>query len=199
MKKINFQDLPTAISADCPSKKNLFYSVEEQDKMKSQALSIQSKLKQEFKVWLHSKYSPTDVVLIMSNLEKLVLQKVKQEQKKVANLKIRQAKKYFLEQLIVQEIDKYVLGQKSSLLPVISPPQDVQNKVHFRSISNENTYIPFTDHDTYSTLKQKYAQLKGIPKASIKFLINGKIPKDDQIYKTPEGPHKFIVVLVSKK
>jgi hypothetical protein len=132
MKKINFQDLPTVISADCPSKKNLFYSAEEENKMKSQASSIQSKLKQEFKAWLHSKYYPTDVVFIMSNLEKLVLQKVKQEQKKVANLKIRQAKKYFLEQLIVQEIDKYVLGQKSSLLPVISPPQDKQNKVHLK-------------------------------------------------------------------
>jgi len=160
-----------------------FYSPYQQERMKIQSRTLDTSIKQMFRRELAAKYSTDMVRSIMSNLEQQVEEKVDQQKKRVENLKVAQAKKYFLEEIILKELEKLALGQQTSFLPkpkTPKPPQIQPNYVTIKSIRGENTYIPLQQGVTNGVIKDVYGGMIGVDRARLKFIKNGKVLKDEE-------------------
>lgn len=173
-----------------------FYTIQQQKRMKQQALFAEGIIKDSFKQILLSVYSTQQVAQIMKNLNQKVNKLALQQEQKVGTLKLYQAKKYFLEQVVDQEIDRLSFGQNTSLLLAKQQRRGSQKQalssIDIKNIRNQATAVPFQSTDTYGAVKSKYGGLLGIDPARIRFICNGKVYKDTDVV----NPSLNIIALV---
>lgn len=173
-----------------------YYTIPQENRMKQQARLAQTIIKDSFKQILLLEYSPEQISQIMKNLDQKVEKLVLQQQQKVGTLKRHQARKYFLEVVVDQEIDRLSFGQNTSLLPNKprrgSQQQQTATLINIKNIRNQATPVPFESTDTYGQIKVKYGGIHGIDPSRIKLICNGKIYKDTEVV----NPSLNIIALV---
>jgi hypothetical protein len=172
-----------------------FYTIQQENRMKQQARSAEIIIKNSFRQIISSEYSTQEVAQIMKNLDQKVEKLALQQQDKVGKLRLYQAKKYFLEMVVDQEIDRLSFGQNTTLLPLKTrrgSQQQALTSINIRNIRNQATSVPFQSTETYGQIKVKYGAMKGIDPSTIKFICNGKIYKDTDVV----NPSLNIIALV---
>jgi hypothetical protein len=157
--------------------KSNFYSKSNIKKMRGQSRTAVPTMKQFFKSHLATRYTKSVVRQIMSVLNAKVEQKVKTKRDEVANLNLQQARKYFLEEIIMEEMQNMALGKPLTLLPKVS--QIYPNHVTIKNLRNENTFIPIEEGVTNGMIRLIYASLIGVDDPSkIIFLKDGNLIED---------------------
>ena len=173
-KKTNTRLKRHGMSAD---DKSNFYSKSNIKKMRGQSRTAVPTMKQFFKSHLATRYKKSVVREIMSVLNAKVEQKVKTKRDEVANLNLQQARKYFLEEIIMEEMQNMALGKPLTLLPKVS--QIYPNHVTIKNPRNENTFIPIEEGVTNGMIRLIYASLIGVDDPSkIIFLKDGNLIQD---------------------
>jgi hypothetical protein len=122
-KHVSFGDIPpdqpkTKIKKSKSSTvdKTLFYSSSDKKRMKNQSHNFKGNIKEKFEDLIETIYSKKEVKRIMKNLDKKVEWLVKAQEKKIDHLKTRQATKYFLEIIIMEETELLNQGYQTNLL-----------------------------------------------------------------------------------
>jgi hypothetical protein len=172
-----------------------FYTVQQENRMKLQARWAEKIIKDGFEQIISSTYSTQQVAQIMKNLDQKAEKLALQQQQKVGTLKRYQAKKYFLEMVVDQEVDRLSYGQNTTLLPVKTrrgSQQQTLTSINIKNIRNQETPVPFQSTDTYGSIKAKYGAINGIDPSRIKLICNGKIYKDTEVV----NPSLILVALV---
>jgi hypothetical protein len=172
-----------------------YYTISQENRMKQQARLAEVIIKHSFRQIISSEYSTQEVTQIMKNLDQKVEKLALQQQQKVGTLKRYQAKKYFLEMVVDQEIDRLSFGQNTTLLPVKTrrgSQQQTATSINIKNIRNQATPVPFQSTDTYGSVKAKYGAINGIDPSRIKLICNGKIYKDTEVV----NPSLILVALV---
>lgn len=172
-----------------------FYTVQQENRMKQQARLAENIIKDGFRQLISSTYSTQQVAQIMKNLDQKAEKLALQQQQKVGTLRRYEAKKYFLEMVVDQEVDRLGYGQNTTLLPVKprrGSQQQVLTSINIKNIRNQETPVPFQSTDTYGHIKAKYGALHGIEPSRIKLICNGKIYKDTDVV----NPALNIIALV---
>ena len=124
MKNVSFGDLPP----DKPKTKiikrlkmsiqdkALFYTSSQKRRMKNQSHDFKKNIKMEFESFLTTFYNPKQIKRIIRHLDKKVTKLVTKQEKKIDHLKVRQATKYFLEIIIMEETKLINQGYDTTLL-----------------------------------------------------------------------------------
>jgi hypothetical protein len=158
--------------------KSNFYSKSNIKKMHVKSRTAVPTMIQFFKSHLATRYKKSVVREIMSVLNAKVEQKVNIKHDEVANLDLQQARKYFLEEVIMEEMQNMASGKPLTLLPKASPIYP--NHVTIKNLRDEYTYnIPIEEGVTYGEIKIIYASLIGLDDRSrIIFLKDGNLLQD---------------------
>jgi hypothetical protein len=158
--------------------KSKFYSKSNIKKMNVESRNAVPTMIQFFKSHLQTRYKKPVVREIMSALKAKVEQKVKTKHDEVFNLDLQQARKYFLEEIIMDEMQNMASGKKPlTLLPKAS--QIYPNRVIIKNLLHKNIYIPIKEGLTNGMVKIIYASLIGVDDPSrIIFLKDGNLIQD---------------------
>ena len=157
--------------------KSNFYSKSNIKKMNVESRNAVPAMIQFFKSYLDTIYKKPEVRKIMSALKAKMELIVKTKRDEVFNLDLQQARKYFLEEIIMEEMQNMASGKPLTLLPTASPIYP--NHVTIKNLLNENIYIPIEEGVTYGMIKIIYASLIGIDNPSrIIFLKDGNLLQD---------------------
>ena len=172
-----------------------FYTVPQENRIKQQARLAQTIIKDSFRHILSATYPPHEIDQIMKNLNQKVQKLVSQQQQKVGSLRVYEEKKFILEMLVDQELERLSLGKNTSLLPSRTrrvSQQQTATSIIIKTIRNQETKVPFDSTDTYGSLKAKYAAIKGVDPSNIRLICNGKVYKDTEVV----NPSLILVAIV---
>lgn len=157
--------------------KSNFYSKSNIKKMQVKSKNAVPTMIQFFKNRLETRYKKSVVRQIMSVLNAKVEQKVKTKRDEVFNLDLQQARKFFLEEIIMEEMQNMASGKPLTLLPKAS--QIYPNHVTVKNPTYLTYNIPIEEGVTYGMIKIIYASLIGIDDPSrIVFLKDGNLIQD---------------------